>query len=37
MQVKGLLRSKLKLQVNDIEIEDLVDTGADVSVLSQKS
>lgn len=30
-------RPKLKLQVNGIEIEDLVDTGADVTIISQKS
>ena len=30
-------RTKLKFQVNSIEIEYLVDTGADVTIISQKS
>jgi hypothetical protein len=28
-------RPKLKFQVNGVEIEDLVDTGADVTIISQ--
>jgi hypothetical protein len=36
MQVKGLLRSKLKLQVNGIETDDVVDTRADITIISQK-
>ena len=28
-------RTKLKFQVNGVEIEDLVDTGADVTIISQ--
>lgn len=37
MQVKGLLRPKLKSQVNGTETNGLVDTGADVIIISQKS
>lgn len=37
MQVKGLLRSKLKLGVNGIEIDGLVNTRAGVTIISQKS
>ena len=30
-------RPKFKLQINGIDIEDLVDTGADVIIISPKS
>lgn len=30
-------RSKLKIQINGIEIKGLVDTGADVTIISPKS